>query len=346
MVEERDEKIDQAVNDFEKENKKFELAMKISEGDKDIAQKLISGEIKDIGVVKGAFKDETVNLNGIFIFFINFKTKVLERNYAVVSFDESIKNITPYIKWSELEKKIVDFEWSRNNLNNQSTDLKNEFQSQITFDHMDKLIELISDNNETEIKDLLYGIVSKSLNLEVLELTISIEVVNKLMIELEGTVKDKKEEEASDEVEVEVEEEDLPNEIILEGSLEISPVKGINIKDIQPGMTILIRLPDKSSKDLYYINLLNVSDGKKVFPVPGVVRSVDYDEISGYLIISQLKPGIVIKCVEQAQINIMTPEIAEKDKKVKNIRSLLIMLASLMIFLTAVYLYLFFKGII
>ena len=132
--------INQAVDKFEKENKKFELAMEIAGGDREKAQKLISGEIKNVAAIKGAFKDEAVNLKGLFIFFINLETKTIERNFTVVSFDESLQNIPPYLKWSELEKRLIDLEWGGKNLGNQSSDLKTEIQSTITFEYMDKII--------------------------------------------------------------------------------------------------------------------------------------------------------------------------------------------------------------
>jgi len=134
--------------------------------------------------------------------------------------------------------------------------------------------------------------------------------------------------------------------VIIEGTLEISPVRGINITQLIPGTTILVRLPDKTSKEKYYLELLQLVDGKKILPVPAIVKSVNYDEISGYLVISEIRPGLVVKCIELAQINVMTPEIAEKTQKVRSIRLFIILLGSFLALLAGLYFYLYFKGII
>ncbi len=336
--------INQAVDKFEKEKKKFELAIEIAGGDRDKAQKLISGEIKNIAAIKGAFKDEAVNLKGLFIFFINLETKAIERNFTVVSFDESLQNIPPYLKWSELERRLIDLEWGGKNLTNQSSDLKTDIQSTITFEHMDKIIAFIGEGKEKEINTLLTGIINKSLNLEAANLSIGIELINKFFIALEGHTE--KKEDVEEKKTEEAKEEESSNEVILEGMLEISPVKGVNITQLKPGIVILIRLPDKTTKDKYYLNLLNAFNEDKVIPIPAVIRNVEYDEISGYLVISEIAPGLVVKCIEQAQINIMTPEIAEKSRKAKNIRTFLFMLGSFILLLVGIYLYLYFKGII
>lgn len=336
--------INQAVDKFEEENGKFELAMEIAGGDREKAQKLISGEIKNIAAIKGAFKDEAVNLKGLFIFFINLETKTIERNFTVISFDESLQNMPPYLKWSELERRLIDLEWGGKNLTNQSSDLKTDIQSTITFEYMDKIIVFIGEGKEKEINTILTCIISKSLNLEAVNLTIGIELINKFFIAFEGHT-EKKEDVKENKKDEEVKEEGS-NEVILEGMLEISPVKGINITQLEPGTTILIRLPDKTSKDKYYLNLLNAFNEDKVIPIPAVVRNVEYDEISGYLVVSGIAPGLVVKCIEQAQINIMTPEIAEKSRKAKNIRTFLFMLGSFILLLVGIYLYLYFRGII
>lgn len=337
------EEIDQAVNDFEKENKKFELALKVAEGDEAVAQKLLSGEIKNITAIKGSFKDPAVNLYGLFICFLHLDHRNIERNYAVVSFDESLGNIPPYLKWSELERKLIDFEWSGKNLANQSTDLKGDIQSTIMFEHLDKIIELIKEEKEKDIQDILSNVVSKSLNLESITLSVHVELTNTFFIEFEGHAKKEEEVEETDEDDAPI---PVSDEVILDGMLEISPVRGIHITDLVPGITILVRLPNKTAKDKYYINLFNAFDGKKVQPVSAIVRNVDYDEVTGYLVIAEVTPGVVVKCIEQAQINVMTPEIADKDRKVRDTRMFIIMLGSFLLLLVAIYLYLYFKGII
>lgn len=349
-MEEKKEKedIEQAVEEFSEEQKKFEIALAAANGDRELAEKYISGEIKNIAAVKGAFKDDSVNLYGVFIFFIDLDQRVLDRIFATVSFNESIKTISPYSKWPDLERNLIDFEWSGKSFKNQSSDLINGLQSNITHEYMEELIDCIENKKENEVKNILNEIICRSLSLKLINLDVGIELLNKYLIDLEKPEEKNKPVEESDEEEIAVSQ---TNEIILDGTLVIDPIKGVSISKLVEGMDILIRLPDKTDKDKYYLNLFNAYDDEKVKSIQAKVRSVDFDEMTGYLVIAEVMPGFVVKCIEQAQINVMTHEIAEKDTKDtkgkgRKLIIFIIIIGGFILLFLAVYIFLYFKDII
>lgn len=348
MDEQKEGTIDKAVGDFEKEQKRHEIALKVSDGNEELAQQLLTGQIRNIGIIKCFFKDGTTNLSGLFIAFIDLDKEAVDRIYCIVSFDTVYSQVSPYVKWSEFEKKIIELEWQGVLLANQSDDLKKSIHSMISFDYKDRIKEYIKDNNTTEIKEILSVVINKSLGLDNPAMEVGIELINKLIMALEGQLdSEPKEKPLEDLTEEEEGAREASDEVILEGSLVIAPIRGINITQIQTGMPILVKLPAKTSKDKYYLNLLNaVDDQGNVHPVTITVKSIDYDDISGYMIIGEVQPGIIVRCLEQSQINIMTPGFQEEKKKVNKVRLLLIIGGAVLLLLSALIVYLSLKGYI
>jgi len=341
--------IEKAIDEFEQEQKKIEIALEIAGGNLEKAKKLVSGEIKDIAVVKCRFFEDDVKLFGGFIIFINIESKLIERCFAIITFDTGLLKTTPYGKWSEFENNIIDLQWKGKHLATQSQELKSNLEASFAFEYMNTFVELLQVNNEKKITEILRKIIIQTLNLETIRMEVGIEFINKFFMKYEGKNIDEKIEETKEETTEEKKEEESyikEGEILLEGELEISPIRGINISKLEPGMEILVKLSDNTPQARYFINVLNAHDGKKILPVKALVRYVNYDETYGYLVIAELGPGIVVKCLEKAQINVMTPEIAEKEKRSKTLKLLIITLGSLLLLFVGLYIYLSIKGII
>ena len=343
----RTEEIDQAVEEFSEEKKKLDIALKAAKGNRDLAEKYIRGEIKDIAAVKGSFNEQSVNLYGLFIFFVDLDQKSVDRTLAVISFDKSISGYSPFIKWSDLQRTIVDLDWSGKGMKSQSEGLKNDIQSLVQYDYIDELTDNIKNNNEKEVKLILNRIIKKALSVKAIDVDIGIEMLNRYLIDLERPEEKKEEEKGADEEE-EVS-DTSSGEVLLDGTLVIAPIKGINITKLTPGMRILVKLPDKTSKDKYYLNFFNAIDEEKIRPVTATVNSVDFDDITGYLVIAEITPGFIVKCIEQAQINIMTPDDDNKEvveTKSRKLIVLILVIGGFLLLFGGLYLILLFKGII
>lgn len=340
-----DTEIDQAVEEFSEEKRKFDIALKAANGNKELAEKYMRGEIKNIAAVKGSFNENSVNLYGLFIFFVDLDKKAIDRTLAVISFDQSVSSFSPFIKWSDLQRTIVDLDWSGKGMKSQSEGLKNDIQSLVLYDYIDELTDNIKNNNEKEVKLILNRIIRKALSVKAIDVDIGIEMLNKYLIDLERP-EEKKEEEKGAEEEKEVSDASS-GEVLLDGTIVIAPIKGINISKLTQGMNILVKLPDKTSKDKYYLNFFNAYDDEKIRPITATVNSVDFDEITGYLVIAQITPGFIVKCIEQAQINIMTPDDMEVvETKSRKLIVLILVIGGFILLFIGLYLFLLFKGII
>lgn len=343
-----EKQIDTALNEFEQERKKIEIALEITDGDLEKAKKLVSGEIKDIAVIKCRFVENDVKLYGAFILFINLENKLIERCFTLITFDAAVLKNTPYGRWTDFENNIIDIQWKGKNLATQSQELKSNIESAFAFEYIGMIVELLQSDNEKKIIEILKKIIIQTLDLETIKIELGIEFINRFFMKYESkdiSQKSAKEEEKPDE---EKKEESYikEGEILLEGELAISPIRGINITKLEPEMEILVRLFDKTAQEKYFINVLNAYDGKKIIPVKAIVRYVSYDETYGYLVIAELGPGIVVKCIEKAQINIMTPEIAEKEKKSRFWKLILIICGALLLLFIGLFIFLSLKGVI
>ena len=144
-MEEEKRTIDKAAKQFTEEQKKFDKALEVAEGNHELAHKYLTGEIKNIAVIKGAFKEVSLKLYGLFLFFLYLDKESIDTVLTVVSFDDHISSISPYQKWSEMERNMVEVEWGDKNLVNQSQDLKRELKTAIGYEHLGKLVILGSD---------------------------------------------------------------------------------------------------------------------------------------------------------------------------------------------------------
>ncbi len=341
--------IDKAIDEFEKEQKKIEIALEFAEGDLEKAKKLVSGEIKDIAVIKCRFLEDEVKLFGAFIIFFNLESKLIEKCYSIISFDRALLKATPYSKWSEFESCLIDLQWKGKHLVTQSKELTTNIEAGLTFEYMETFIELLNTKNERKILEILKKIIIQTLNLETIRIDVEIEFINRFLMKYDGQKISKTTEKKSEPEQTEKKNEESyikEGEILLEGELEISPIKGININNLQPGMEILVKLRGQTPQEKYFINVLNAHDGKKILPVKATIRYIDYDDTYGYLVIAELGPKIIVKCIEKAQINVMTPEIATKERRSKILRRLIILLGSLLFLIAAIYIYLSLKGFI
>ncbi len=342
----RTEEIDQAVEEFAEEKKKLDIALKAAKGNKELAEKFIRGEIKNIAAVKGSFNEQSVNLYGLFIFFLDLDQKTIDSTLAVLSFDKSVSSLSPFVKWSDLQRSIVDLDWSGKGMKSQSEGLKNDIESLVLYDYIDELTDNIKNNNEKEVKLILNIIIKKALSVKAIDVDIGIEMLNRYLIDLERP-EEKKEEGNGAEEETDDVSDTSSGEVLLDGTLVIAPIKGINITRLSPGMNILVKLPDKTSKDKYYLNFFNAIEDEKIRPITANVKSVDFDEITGYLVIAQITPGFMVKCVEQAMINIMTPDDMEVvETKSRKLIVLILVMGGFLLLFIGLYLFLLFKGII
>ncbi len=338
-----------SIESFKDEDSKFKVALEIANGDVEVAKKLVSCEIKDIAIIKGNFIEKGLQMYGLYIFYIDLKNRLVDRIFTSIAFNASYASVSPFLNWQEFESKLIELEWSGNNMSAQSTELKKNINSYLNYEYMDKFEAAIKSNEEAKLKDLMFEIISKSLQINTFQNEVSLELINKYILQVAGTkiTKDEEEntlkEDETKQEQLEEEKEKLikDNETILDGAVEISPIRGINLTKIVPGQKILVKLDDGSPKQQHYIDMLGVRSGKKILPIVVTARGMMYDESFGYFLIAEINEGLVVRCIEQTPVNVKTPEIYEKEKKSKILRNIAIILGALVIVLFLLYIYLF-----
>ncbi len=345
---ETDDKLKSTVESFKSEEQKFEVALKIADGDIATARKLVSGEIKDIAVIKGNFIEKSLQMYGLYIFYIDLKNKLVDRIFATIAFNPSYASVSPFLDWQDFESRLIEFEWSGNNMAGQSSELKQNISSYLNYEYLDKFTEAIKNNNEQRLKELMFDIISKSLQINTFQNEVSLELINKYILQIAGSKLDKDDKKVSadllqDTSASDDEREKLikDGEKILDGSVEISPIHGINLTKLQPGQQILVKLDDSTPEQQHYINIYNARNGKKILPIVATVRGVMYDESFGYFVIAEIQEGVVVRCIEPSPVNVKTPDIEEKEKKNKLLRNIILILAGIILILAGLYVYYF-----
>ena len=154
---------------------------------------------------------------------------------------------------------------------------------------------------------------------------------------------DKKKEKPAPEA-VEKEEDDDPLKdkeikLILQGSLILSPIKGIDIKELKVGDRIMISIVDTNPKAVDVAKAFNAYEDDRIKPIPGRIVSIRHHLHGGYKIFAIVAKGIFIRIEEEEEsIKValdtsVRPEISSKSRE-ENTKAMMPLIVTLMIILS------------
>ncbi len=85
---------------------KLKMAETFCDGDVEMARKILKGEVNDVIVLKGRFKDEDDEVYGLFMTFLGKLNKRVVVSYAVVSGVASLYLHKPFTDWKMFYDKL------------------------------------------------------------------------------------------------------------------------------------------------------------------------------------------------------------------------------------------------
>ncbi|GEM_PF-2618187 len=297
-------------------------ALKAANGDKELALKYIKNQDNHVIALKAHFMDTATNILGSFIFYLCLKTKKIHRVNCIASFKKDIQKITPAIAWREFERQIVENIWEGKHLAAQTREIQKGLYENILYQDMDRYCEAFEKSRHSVITTMLTELMQRVLTLASVRLTCDWETTNPYQIEAAG--KDIKSADADELTEIELDKSNPEShvkqeEIVLDGTLVVSPVSGRPLSLIKEGDIVMGRINESSPRGKYFIRLYDAQEGKKIKPLPLRTRFVSRDEISGlYTLIGELGPDVVMKVVEEQDIRVMTAAALEDVKKNKS----------------------------
>lgn len=293
------------TNELNEQTKRLNEASKYTDGDIDKAREMISGNYKDINVVKGKFAIEDAELYGFFAIFLKVD-------------NESVSNITLYVlSSSEIYNKIkLTDSWK---LYYKSI---NEAVSEQEISEVDDLIyhladsakgyDLFSyskDDDGAAIEDILIENFRKYYNLPSIDCSVEIDNASSLEIaeagvSIESYVRKKKQVSAS-EKEQDVPEIENEYDLKINAKVIVSPVKGKYVNDISQGeMLKLIPLKDDPISKKVAAAQRTLDENGKIKFLRGKLKEKIKLEDGGYILYCLVANNVLAKIIEEENVKI------------------------------------------
>jgi Domain of unknown function (DUF4899) len=308
------ENLDNAVNSLSEQTKKINIALFFTGNDMDKAKQMVAGAYKDIFVLKMKFTSSSVY--GAMITFLNTASFRLVDSFLVVSNDYLIANIDNNLDWKNFEKEITN---ARSNMQDFRlvTEIKDKIDRGFISPVCTNIIKLVEKGDHIQLSHALQKFVQECTGLQRVDISVEIQKISSLEMELESTstrkidtkaVEPQKKEE-DEEIIVEKNPED-DDEIkpgkngiraVIRSSLILSPIKGKNINELKLGDRVLISLIDHNDTNKSIAKAFKAYDEAegRILPIPARIKSLKYIDGTGYKIFVVIAKGVVGQIIEE-----------------------------------------------
>jgi hypothetical protein len=161
---------------------KLNIIEQFCDGDTGTAKKILKGELNDILIFKGRFKDEDEYYFGLFLIFIHSISKTILNPYVIVAANASVINHKPYDDWrtfySKIEKELNEAEVDQN----QTETLTEVFQRTNELKLFNFLFSWTENNDIQSLTEAFKKIINKALKVKNSTIVIDFEYSTSLVL--------------------------------------------------------------------------------------------------------------------------------------------------------------------
>ncbi len=295
------------------------MLLKFTGGDIEGAKRIIEAVPKDIFAVKGKFITQVTGYYGAFFFCYDEKEKKIRRLIAVISDNKDVAKFDVSLPWVRFEEILYDYARNKKVDAIKIDQFKKIINSREFIERIASILKAGAriDNEKLEniLLDELYNIFADT-NIAVkfdIELTDAF-ALNKSLNESEYLQQEEEKKTAyTSEENIDKVDRGSKSLIVLKVSPELSPVRGIEIKNLEFGDEIQVRITDEREIADYLAELL----GGKVdsIRVPVYTKIVEIKELEGgYVgVLTQFGPGIMGMFKVPEDVKVITRSIAEEE---------------------------------
>lgn len=343
--------LDKAVDSLEEQKRKFDIAMYYTHHDTENAKNMVSGSYKDLFVIKVKFSISTTY--GAFIAFFNMPYCTLVHVYAVMSHSYIVDDLRTILPWRNFEKQMEDIDKQGGHdselTSKMRADLFQTFTIQLgSNQRANELKKNLESNDQITANRIIQKFIRDKFGFQSINPSVDYEQISsldmelysltskKLDKELQSAEPEKEEEGPHIEVEEESDDDDIDKkdvQLILRGSLVLSPIKGKELSGVEVGDKIKVTLNSANPKAVTVAKAFNAYDDGKLLPVTGRVVSIRHLTDGGYKIFCIIAKGIYIKIEEEEEGIKIAAEIQEESGGYVH-HYLPVLIAALVVFFT------------
>ncbi len=315
-MEETINSLDKSIDTFSKEKDKLDIALHYTHQDPEKARNMVSGIYKDMFTVKAKFNASTIY--GAFLLFFNIPYCSYVHSFAVMSPSYEVDELKTKNGWQIFEEEIDKI--VKNNEQNveMTLKLKDELANIFTLklgpdQRASELKKYLEMKDEISANRLINKFINDKFGFRNINLSVDYEQISSLDMELlsksskkieKKTIPAEEEKKAPEVIKEEEEDEDINKndiQLILRGTLILSPVKGKPIHMVEVGDRIKVNLDGSNIKAVTVAKAFKAYDGEKILPIAGRVVSIRHLVNGGYKIYCIIAKGIYGKIEEEEE---------------------------------------------
>jgi hypothetical protein len=281
-------------------------------------------EQKNLYILKGRFKSNSLNFYGLFLLIFNTRSE-LTVNHILVSTFSAAYDMEPHFVWEKYEEFIVNSKWKGNYNPNMTASIENFFK-QITSEYNGQkeiLYGYIKNYDYDNVDSFMFDIINRIIHDKNLIIETGIQEATEKEFRESKENKPQKKEKDSAQLNQKIASEEGVTLII---QLILAPVSGKPIYELKIGDTIMCKIVPNTDRANYFIDLLDLRVENLIKPVPCKVIDIKSEGKGQPLeILTEIGPGIYGKCVEgerQVKLRMYDPAVDERitNKKINEIK--------------------------
>lgn len=297
----------------------LEIALYYTDYDMDNAKAMVLGEYKDQYALKGVFYSAT--LRGAFLIFFNVFRQSSSNIYFALSSASSIDTLDPETPWQDFESTLVEIYNSEKSDPIQTSQILNLLLPSMNFEFNKEIRKYLGSEDVTMVNFRFKKLLEDKLGIQQVQLTLALEALSSLDMELMSISSEKldldsiKKKRSAGEsklseiidftrkIDDPLEGQDV--QLLLNGSLVLSPIKGKNVTDLVEGDEVKVTISEKSQRAVEIGRVFNVYDDKTgtFAPIRGRVFINTRNKNDNEIYVSIAK-GIFVKAVEEENVKI------------------------------------------
>ncbi len=342
------------------QNRKYELALYYTKGDKDKAKDMLAGTYRDLYAIKTIFS--ATNMHGGFLMFFNIPYSTFIDAYTIISNSFEVSDLESHVPWREFEQNI-EILLKKCKIDKEHTmDLKDALSKEFTFQFGSgqlavDLKEFLDDNNGDALHRIFTNLIQDNLGYQIKSISVDYQNTSSLTMELYSAsskkvtredIKKAREEQLSQLISQVSDNGDIDEELkgkhvklILDGKPILAPINGRPISEITVGERIKVILDSSNAKALIVARAFKSYNEKEKTVSPMSIRVVSIKQLidGGYKVFGIIAKGIYAKIVEEEEnlkiAMLLTPDEEKneyvKSKKGKNILIYMIIIIAVLV---------------
>lgn len=307
------ENLDTAMNSLSEQSKKVDIALHYTNGDMDKAKQMVSGNYRDLAVIKGKFSSSS--LYGTFVLFFNVEYSRLTDSFFSVSPDYELSGLNNRQDWKLYEKDIQEYK-DKTDASRYSSDFKDKFDKGFTLTFSKELAKNIKKDDTTQIIHVLQKYIQEISGLKRLDLSVEFQNASSLEMELESIstrkldkkiLEQKKKEKEAEKKASTAPESAEPEvgkngvKLIVKSTLVLSPIKGKHISKVDVGDRLLVSMIEVNDQTIQIAKAFNAynAENDSIKSVPARVMRIEFIDGLGYKVFLVIAKGIIAEVIEE-----------------------------------------------